>query len=31
VLLWSARRDAAVYPMGRALEPHTFVDRRNWV
>ena len=30
VLLWSARRDAAKYPTGRALEPQTFVDRRNW-
>ena len=30
VLLWSARRDAAAYPMGRPLEPKTFVDRRNW-
>jgi hypothetical protein len=29
VLLWSARRDAAAYPMGRPLEPKTFVDRRN--
>jgi radical SAM superfamily enzyme YgiQ (UPF0313 family) len=31
LLLWSARRDAAACPTGRALEPHTFVDRRNWV
>ncbi len=30
VLLWSARRDAAVYPAGRPLEPRTFVDRRHW-
>ena len=30
VLLWSARRDAAVYPAGRPLEPQTFVDRRHW-
>ena len=30
VLLLSARRDAAVYPTGRPLEPQTFVDRRNW-
>jgi len=30
VLLWSARREAAAYPSGRALEPRTFVDRRNW-
>jgi len=30
ILLWSARRDARAYPAGRALEPRTFVDRRNW-
>lgn len=30
VLLWSARRDARAFPAGRALEPQTFVDRRNW-
>ena len=30
MLLWSARREAAVYPNGRPLEPQTFVDRRNW-
>lgn len=30
VLLWSARRDAAAHPTGRALEPQTFIDRRNW-
>jgi hypothetical protein len=30
VLLWAARREAAAYPMGRPLEPQTFVDRRNW-
>ncbi|HMD36783.1 MAG TPA: cobalamin-dependent protein [Vicinamibacterales bacterium] len=30
VLLWSARREAALYPAGRPLEPRTFVDRRNW-
>jgi hypothetical protein len=30
VLLWSARRDARRYPRGRALEPMTFFDRRNW-
>lgn len=30
VLLWSARRDAALYPAGRLLEPMTFVERRNW-
>jgi radical SAM superfamily enzyme YgiQ (UPF0313 family) len=29
-LCWSARRDAAKYPLGRPLEPRTFVDRRNW-
>ncbi len=29
-LLWAARREAARYPAGRALEPRTFVDRRNW-
>jgi hypothetical protein len=31
VLLWSARHEAAAYPMGRPLEPRTFVDRRNWI
>jgi hypothetical protein len=30
VLLWSARREAAGYPLGRPLEPMTFVTRRNW-
>jgi len=30
LLLWTARREAAVYPGGRPLEPRTFVDRRNW-
>jgi hypothetical protein len=30
MLLWSARRDASLYPTGRPLEPRTFVDRRNW-
>ena len=30
VLLWSARHEASVYPLGRPLEPRTFVDRRNW-
>jgi len=30
VLLWSSRREAAAYPMGRPLEPQTFVERRNW-
>jgi hypothetical protein len=29
VLHWAARRDAARYPLGRALEPATFVDRRR--
>jgi radical SAM superfamily enzyme YgiQ (UPF0313 family) len=28
VLLWFARREAALYPMGRPLEPQMFVDRR---
>jgi radical SAM superfamily enzyme YgiQ (UPF0313 family) len=30
LLLWSARREAALYPQGRPLEPRTFVERRNW-
>jgi hypothetical protein len=30
VLLRSARREAAGYPLGRPLEPMTFVTRRNW-
>ncbi|MEW5983994.1 MAG: B12-binding domain-containing radical SAM protein [Acidobacteriota bacterium] len=30
VLLWAARRDARKFPRGRALEPMTFFDRRNW-
>ncbi len=30
VLLWSARREAAAYPVGRPLEPKTFVERKNW-
>jgi radical SAM superfamily enzyme YgiQ (UPF0313 family) len=30
VLLWAARRDAALFPAGRALEPPTFVERRHW-
>jgi hypothetical protein len=30
VLLWSARREARVHPLGRRLEPRTFVTRRNW-
>jgi radical SAM superfamily enzyme YgiQ (UPF0313 family) len=29
VLHWAARRDARRYPLGRALEPATFVDRRQ--
>jgi hypothetical protein len=29
-LLWSARRYARRYPLGRTLEPKTFVERRNW-
>jgi radical SAM superfamily enzyme YgiQ (UPF0313 family) len=29
-LCWSARREAARFPLGRTLEPRTFVDRRNW-
>ena len=29
-LLWAARRDAARHPAGRAVEPPTFVERRNW-
>ena len=30
-VLWlAAKRDAHAYPMGRALEPKTFVDRKNW-
>jgi hypothetical protein len=28
MLHWAARRDAARYPLGRPLEPATFVDRR---
>jgi hypothetical protein len=31
VLLWSARRDASMYPLGRPLEPRTFIERRNWL
>ncbi|MCC7415647.1 MAG: cobalamin-dependent protein [Acidobacteria bacterium] len=31
VLLWSVRRDARLFPAGRALEPRTFVDRRHWI
>ena len=30
VLLWSARREAALYPTGRPLEPPMFVERRHW-
>jgi hypothetical protein len=30
VLLWSARREASLFPAGRPLEPQTFVERRNW-
>lgn len=30
VLLWAARRDATRFPLGRPLEPRTFVERRNW-
>jgi len=30
VLHWSARREARRAPGGRALEPQTFVERRNW-
>ena len=30
VLLWSARRESVAFPLGRPLEPQTFVDRRNW-
>jgi len=29
-LLWAARREASRFPLGRPLEPRTFVDRRNW-
>ena len=29
VLHWAARRDAARHPLGRPLEPATFVDRRQ--
>ena len=29
MLHWAARRDAARYPLGRPLEPRTFVDRRQ--
>lgn len=30
VLLWSARREARLYPRGKPLEPPTFLERRNW-
>jgi len=30
LLLWSARREARRFPLGRPLEPPTFLDRRNW-
>jgi len=30
VLLWSSRREAAMFPAGRPLEPQTFVERRHW-
>jgi hypothetical protein len=30
VLHWAARLDARLFPLGRVLEPPTFVDRRNW-
>jgi hypothetical protein len=29
-MLWSARRDARLFPAGRPLEPRTFVDRCRW-
>lgn len=29
ILLWSARREARLYPRGRTIEPRTFVDRRT--
>ena len=30
-LLWlAAMRDAHAYPLGRPLEPKTFIDRKNW-
>jgi radical SAM superfamily enzyme YgiQ (UPF0313 family) len=31
VVLWLTRRDAARYPLGRAMEPSMFVDRKNWL
>ena len=30
VLLWTTRREARRFPLGRQLEPQTFVDRTNW-
>ncbi len=30
LLLWKARGEARFGPMGRRLEPRTFVERRNW-
>jgi hypothetical protein len=30
LLLWSARREARLFPAGRPLEPRTIVERRNW-
>jgi radical SAM superfamily enzyme YgiQ (UPF0313 family) len=30
LLLWSARRDARLYPRGRRLEPRTFVEHANY-
>lgn len=30
MLLWASRREAAAFPAGRPLEPHTFVERWRW-
>ena len=30
LLLWSARREARLFPAGRPREPKTFLERRNW-
>jgi radical SAM superfamily enzyme YgiQ (UPF0313 family) len=30
LLLWASRWEARRHPLGRRLEPRTFVDRRNW-
>ena len=30
LMLWSARRQARLYPLGREREPGTFFERRNW-